>query len=293
MIIPAVLAGPAAERRLLRGGNLKGPTPYVIAIMTFAMMIAAAAGLALANTAGLVAGAVEHRYVIQLPDGDDGKSAAAADAASRVEGVASVRPVPQAEMRQTLERWLGPIGAGSGLPVPGLVHVELSPGADRAAVARGIERAVPNGRLVAESAAVGPLLGSIRALQWLSVALVLLMAAATSAAVVLAARGALDTHRSTIEIMHGIGATDEQIAVLFQRRIAIDSLAGALAGGVIATLVLLVIGGRAASLSGDFAGGPPLGVSDLLLLGSMPLLAVALATLVARLAVLGALRKAP
>lgn len=292
-MIPGFLAGSGAERRLLRGGNFRGPTPYVIAIMTFAMVIVAAAGLALANAAGLVAGAVEHRYVVQIPDGGDGRTEAAVEAARGARGVVAVRPVSEADMRRTLERWLGPVGSDSGLPVPALVHLELAPGADRAAIARDIERAVPQARLVAESAAVGPLLGSIRALQWLALALVLLMAAATSAAVVLAARGALDTHRSTIEIMHGIGATDRQIARLFQRRIALDSLAGALGGGAIAALVLLLVGGRAASLSGDMAGGAPLAAGDLVLLALLPLLAVALATVVARLAVLSALRKAP
>ena len=63
---------------------------------------------------------------------------------------------------------------------------------------------------------------------------------ATAAAVVLATRGALDTHRFTIEVMHGIGATDRQIAALFQRRIAIDSLTGSLVGAALAGAVLLV-----------------------------------------------------
>ena len=53
----SLLAGTEAERRLLPGGTLRGPTPYVIAIMTFALMIVAAAGLALANAAGIVAAA--------------------------------------------------------------------------------------------------------------------------------------------------------------------------------------------------------------------------------------------
>ena len=66
---------------------------------------------------------------------------------------------------------------------------------------------------------------------------------------VLAARGALDTHRFTIEVMHGIGATDVQVTHLFQRKIAIDALIGSLLGGVAAALVLL---GLAAGAS--FAG---------------------------------------
>lgn len=290
-MIASAFAGSQSERRLLPGGSLRSPTPYVIAIMTFVMMVVAAAGLTLANAAGLVAGAVEQRYVVQLPDSS--RTAAVVEAVRSVDGVASVTPVSEQEMRETLERWLGPVGAGSGLPVPALIHVELIRGTDSAPVAEAVARADPRARLVSERATVGPLIGSIRALQWLALALVLLMAAATSAAVVLAARGALDTHRPTIDIMHGIGATDEQVARLFQRKIALDAFVGAVAGAIVAALVLLVVGGGVASLSGDLTGGPPLGPADFALLALLPLIAVALATLVARLAVLGALRKAP
>ena len=85
------LAGTEAERRLLPGGTLRGPTPYVIAIMTFAMMIVAAAGLALANAAGVVAGAVEHRYVLQLPDGGVAKVEAALRASRSTPGAQMIR----------------------------------------------------------------------------------------------------------------------------------------------------------------------------------------------------------
>ena len=287
------LSASEAERRLLPGGTLRGPTPYVIAIMTFAMMIVAAAGLALASAAGLVAGAVEHRYVLQLPDGGEGRLDKAVRSARAVAGVAGVRPVPEQEMRRTLKRWLGPGGLGDELPVPALVHLELAPGHDPARIRAELERALPQARFIAEQATVEPLLRSLAALQWLSLALVLLMGAATCAAVVLAARGALDTHRSTIEIMHGIGATDEQIARLFQRKIALDAALGALAGGLAAALALLVIARGGAALAGELAGGPPLGARDLVILALMPVAAVVIATLVARIAVLGALRKAP
>ena len=288
----SILAGTEAERRLLPGGTLRGPTPYVIAIMTFAMMIVAAAGLALANAAGIVAGAVEHRYVLQLPDGSDAKVQSALRGVRSVPAVTAVEAVPQAEMRQTLEKWIGPGGLGSELPVPALLHLELAPGANADAIGATLTRANPGARFIAEQATVQPLLGSLRALRWLAVALVLLMAAATSAAVVLAARGALDTHRPTIEIMHGIGATDQQVALLFQRKIALDALVGALAGGAAAALALLLIAGGRLALASDLTGGPPLGVVDLVLLALLPVAAVVLATLVARFAVLSALHKA-
>ena len=42
-----MIAATPAERRLIPGGRLQGPTPYVIAIMMFVMVVIGAAGLAL------------------------------------------------------------------------------------------------------------------------------------------------------------------------------------------------------------------------------------------------------
>ena len=278
-----------SERRILRGGRLRGPTPYVIAIMIFAMMIVAAAGLALANAAGIVARGAENKYAVQLPD--PASLQRALGAARAAPGVIAATPVPEREMRETLERWLGPMAQSKDLPVPAMIDVEVTPGANVQAVGASIGRAAPGARLIGQRETLAPLLHSIRILQWLALALVLLMAGAAAAAVVLAARGALDTHRFTIEVMHGIGATDEQVTRLFQRKIALDAMVGALAGGIAAALVLLLIAGGGAALAGELTGAPPLSALDLLILALMPVAAVVLATWVARTAVLAALRR--
>lgn len=284
------LSASPAERRLLPGGRLQGPTPYVIAIMMFVMVVIAAAGLTMANAAQLVSRGVESRYSVQIADGA-GKAPLAVRVLESSPGVAAVRPVPEGEMRRTLERWLGPAGAEAGLPLPALIDVDLAPGASAGLVARRIEAAIPGARLVAHSAMLGPMLKALRSLTWLAFALVLLIAMATAAAVVLAARGALDTHRPTIEVMHGVGATDAQVARLFQRRIALDSLAGGIAGASAAGLVLLLVAGGRADWVDDFAGGALLDPGDILILALLPLLGMVLATLVARFAVLRALRE--
>jgi cell division transport system permease protein len=278
-----------SERRILPGGRLRGPTPYVIAIMIFAMMIVAAAGLALANAAGVVARGAQNRYAVQLPD-----SSALRQSLSSVRsapGVLSATPIPENEMRDTLERWLGPMAQSKDLPVPAMIDIELAAGADEAGIRARVEQAVPGARLVGQSETLAPLLHSIRVLQWLALVLVVLMAGAAAAAVVLAARGALDTHRFTIEVMHGIGATDEQVAHLFQRKIALDAMAGALAGGIGAALVLILIAGGGAALASEIAGTAPLSALDLFILALMPIAAVVLATWVARTAVLATLRR--
>lgn len=277
------------ERRLLGGRSLRGATPWLIGIMSFTMLIVAAAGLALANTASLVAQGTASRYSVQVPDRDSiGRVVAVVRATP---GTSSVETVSAADMRRTLEQWLGPAASSADLPVPGLVTFGAQPNLDTAALQARVAATSSGAQLIAHRDSLGPVLRSLRLLQWLSLALVLLLGGAAAAAVVLATRGALDTHRFTIEVMHGVGATDVQVTRLFQRRIAVDALAGSVGGAILAGAVLLVIA-AGASFAGELTGGATLTVGDLLLLALLPLLLTALATWVARTTVLAALRQA-
>src|SRR5213080_2996319 len=96
-----------AERRLLASSGRRAPTPWVIAIMTFSIMLIAATGLALASTASLVSRAIEARYALQVPGGGANLDALVQVVRSS-RGVTAVEAVPESEMRKTLERWLGP-----------------------------------------------------------------------------------------------------------------------------------------------------------------------------------------
>lgn len=281
---------PAPESRLLPIERLHLPTVIVMAIMTFAMIIVGAAGLALANAAGTVASGVENRYVIELPAAAKAELGRVTAAARATPGVSDVTPVPEAEMRQTLERWLGGEASSDDLPVPSLVTFDAAPGTDLGALRARLAAAAPSARLIAETAELEPLLRSIRALQWLAFGLIALMAAATAAAIVLAARGALDTHRSTIEIMHGIGATDRQVTRLFERKIAVDAMAGAGGGAVAAIAVLVTVAGTGAALAGELSASAPITGGNIALLALVPVAAVALAISVAHRTLLGALR---
>ena len=279
-----------AERRLLGAGRLRGATPWVIAIMSFTIVIVASAGLALANTAGLVAKSAERRYSIQVPDGERNLPKVL-QAVQSTPGVEGAEAIPETAMRKTLEGWLGPAAASPDLPVPALINFDLRSPGELAGLERRVKATAPGATVAAHRESLGPLLRSLRELQWLALGLVLLMGAAASAAVVLAARGALDTHRSTIDVMHGVGATDIQVARLFQRRIAIDALIGSVAGAVTAGLVLLLLF-AGATFAGDLTGGAGLTGADVALLVALPLMLTILATGVARTAVLAALREA-
>lgn len=278
-----------ADRRLLGGGQLRGPTPWVIAIMSFSIVIIAATGLALANMTSVLTRSIEARYSVQVPNGG-AKLDAIVNALRSSPGVTAVQAVPESDMRKTLERWLGEEAQSRDLPVPALVNFDLRKGSDLDAVERRVRAVSPEAHVMAQQESLGPLLRSLHILQSVAFGLVLLLGAAAAAAVVLAARGALDTHRFTIEVMHGIGATDLQLTRLFQRRIAIDALAGSIGGAVCAAVVLLLFA-TGASIAGDLTGGPLLSAPDIIVLLLLPIALTLLAAWVARTAVLAALRQ--
>lgn len=287
------LLGTPPERRLLPGGRLAGPTPWLIAIMMFVMICVGAAGLALLESASLVRSGVAHRYSIQIADGTAAAPAALA-AARGAPGVVAAIPVPEAELRATLSRWLGPSASDPrlALPLPALIDVDLADGADPGAVAAAVRRAVPGAQWIAHRERLAPMLGALNALALAAGAIVLLTLLATASAVVLAARSALEAHRQTIDIMHGVGATDQQIARLFQRKLALDALTGGIAGGLFAALVLTVVAAGGLARAGAWSGARLLGPGDLALLAALPILGAVLATIVARTTVLRAMRQA-
>jgi len=279
-----------AESRLLGTARLGGPTPWVIAIMSFSIMLIAATGLALANTAGVLTRAIEARYAVELPAGGANLEAAT-NAVRSAPGVASAEAVPETEMRKTLERWLGQSAQSRELPVPALINFDVRQGASLGLIQSRVQKLEPSARIVAHRESVEPLLRSLMLLQAVAFGLVLLLSAAAAAAVVLAAKGALDTHRFTIEVMHGIGATDLQVTHLFQRKIAIDAFLGSITGGLAAAFVLALLAGGAAFV-GELTGGATLGIRDFIILALLPFALTGLATWVARAAVLRALREA-
>ena len=287
----------AADRRLLPEGRLAGPMPWVLAIMMFLTVLAAAAGLGLGNAAASLAAGTGNRVTVQIveanPDFREAQARIAIAELERLAGVLDIRRVDAEEMERLLEPWLGEAGLEADLPVPVMIDVDLTPEAyARLDVIRAALRDVaPTARVDDNAQWLAPLAKLIAALKWLAAGLVLLMVGATAATVVLAARAALDTHRGTIEVLHLMGSTDVQVARLFQRRIALDALFGGIVGLVAAALVLLVIGNRVGALGSELLGSAALPLVSWLILIALPISGVFLAMLVARVTILRALSR--
>ena len=284
-----------AERGLLPEGRLSGPMPWVIAIMMFLTVLAAAAGMGLASAAARLDDQIGGRVTIQIVEANPARKAAQTQAAvaaiSGLPGVTAVRPVPEEEINRLLVPWLGTGGIADDIPIPALIDVDLTPEghARLAELTRAVTAAAPAARVDDNGQWLAPLASLIGALKWLAAGLVLLMVGATAATVVLAARAALNMHRATIEVLHFMGATDVQVARLFQRRIALDALFGGLVGFILAALVLIGIGEQVSALGSELLGSASVPAPAWGILVGLPLFGVLLAMLVARLTILRAL----
>ncbi len=287
----------AADRRLLPEGRLAGPMPWVIAIMTFLTVLAAGAGLALGNAASGLGNQLSGRLTIQLlepnPELRERQTQMVLRELDRLGLVRSSERVDTARMRELLAPWLGEDGLDADLPVPSLIDVTLRSNDPRsvADVANTVKAVSPSARVDAHAQWLGPLQSLLSTMRWLSVALVALMAATMAAAVVLAARTALVTHRPTIDIMHLMGATDVQVARLFQRRAALDALFGSMLGCLCGALVVFGIGSRIENVGAALLDEGALGWVGWAVIALLPVAAVLLSIVTARVTVVRVLAK--
>ncbi len=291
------LKPPPADARLLPEGRLAGPMPWVIAIMMFLTVLAAAAGLSLSAAARSLDADLSGRLTVQIVEADAARRAAQVTAVraslARLAAVDTVREVPAKDVRALLDPWLGEDGLDDDLPVPALIDISMkrvAPG-DIEMITETIRSVAPSARVDQHAQWLEPLANLLSSLKLLAIMLVGLMAGATAAVVVLTSRAALNSHRPTIEVMHLLGASDVQIARLFQRRIALDALFGGTIGLTLACLTMLVLGSRMSAIGSDMLGSMAMGISGWLIILLLPALGTALAMGVARTTVLGALRQ--
>lgn len=294
------------ERRaqLIPQTRLAGPMPWVIAIMIAMTTIAAAGGLALTNLADAARAELSGGLTVQIVEADSVERNRQAELAlsilSNAAGVATVRRIPDAELRQLVEPWLGDAttadaaSLGDAIPIPALLDVRLEGPVTQQRVERlraQLHAGAPAARVDAQTSWLSPVFSAISSLQWLALGLILLLAGTSAAAVWLAARSALGANRGTIEIVHLLGGTDSQIARIFQRSIGIDATLGGIAGLSVGSSVVLVLGRQFAALGSGMIAGGMLGWQDWLVIAAIPVAGILIAMLTARITVLIALRR--
>lgn len=289
---------PAHDRRLIPEGRLSGPMPWVIAIMIFLTVLAAAAGLALVQAAGNVTDDLSSRATVQIIEANAEVRARQARAvAARLRGlslVEQVRVLPQKEIDELIEPWLGKQNLGEDIPLPALIDLKLTRTASDSelqSLRSVIQPLAADARVEPSSGYIAPVIALVRSLQWIAFGLVALLALATAAAVIISARATLNTHRETIAVVHLLGGTDHQISRLFQRRIALDALLGGMIGLVGGAAIIWLIAMQLSALGSGLVQSLGLSWLSWLIIALVPILGMFLAMVTARMTVMGALKK--
>lgn len=169
-------------------------------------------------------------------------------------GVASVRPLGEAELSDLLRPWLGASAEQLALPLPAVIAVTVTAeGPDLSALAARLEAAAPGTLTESHGPWVRRLGLLARSLRLSALAALGLVAAVAAAIIVVATRAALASRREVVEILHGLGATDFYVADRFARR---ASRAAAL-GGVVGLALALPVVAALAALAAPFVSTVP------------------------------------
>jgi cell division transport system permease protein len=263
----------------LRAGLADRLLPTLVGAMSFLAALAIAGSLAAATLASHWQGDTASALTVQVTDPAD--PAANGGGLTRLQAVLGVlkaspnvsdlHQLSSFEMDQLLKPWLGGNASQLDLPVPAVIAASLNRPAPAAPLPAAPPPAAPlqaaldavaPGTLAETGAAwasrVAALTGSIQA----SAVTVLLIVALVAAAVIaVATRAGLAQRREAIEIIHGLGALDSDIASSFALRATKMAAAGAAIGALLALPVLFWLAQLAAPFTGVLpqAGEPAAG----------------------------------
>lgn len=314
------LTAPTRSRRSNRGGH--GPVvpagsvtgrslTLVISIMCFLACLTAGAVYMINKSANAWLRDVASEVTVQVepvgPNAADIEGATAKVAAflTSQPGISSASPLGLTASTELLEPWLGQTEALKSLPVPRLIAVVVNRDAppDFEALQTRLGEEFPSGvrlddhrqwqqqiKTVTRSFALG------------GIAILVLVAAATTAIIVSATRAAMASNRDIVEVLHFVGATDGFIAREFEKHFLRLGIRAGLIGAISAMLVFLLLpsvmlllgGGDMSLIELDrLAGGGALDVAGYVLLGIVVVVIAALCMLTSRYGVYRILTNRP
>jgi len=291
------------ESKIFSDGRIAGPMPWVIAIMVFLTILAGAAGISMFNAASQNNETLARKITVQILEEDpEAKNIQRQELTAYLQNnpsVQSVRALSDNDVATLLEPWLGINGniddtSDDLIPLPVIIDVEMKQAVTPQLSNRltnDMRGIAPSVRADTQASWIAPIYDFMRSLILLIMGLVLLLAIATAATVVLAVRSALDTHRSTLNIMHLMGSTDSQISRLFQRRVAVDAFFGGAVGFIIGAATVFFLSMQLNNLSSDVISQISMPWYGWILLALIPLIMGGLSIYMARWTVKRVLKK--
>lgn len=254
MNAPIVPAGSVTGRSLT----------LVIAIMCFLACLTAGAVYMVNQSADAWLKDLASEVTVQIEpkDGVDTNKTVADVAAllSQTGGITAARPLDIDASAALLEPWLGKSDALKALPVPRLIAVELdrTSGVDLQAVSKQLTEKFPGVSLDDHRQWQRQIRTVTRSLALGGIAILALVAAATTAIIISATKSSMASNREIVEVLHFVGATDRFIAREFEKHFLRLGIRAGCVGAALAALVFLTM-----PVVMEFLGGGPIMMAEM------------------------------
>lgn len=237
-----------ARTPIVPAGSVTGRSlTLVVSIMCFFACLTAGAVYMINQSASAWLRDIASEVTVQLEPRENANMESAVNDVvaflSRQAGIHSARGLSVAESNALLEPWLGQSDALSTLPIPRLIALELD---------RSRPPDIPALRQTLASQFKGVTLDDHRHWQQQirtvtrsfalgGLAILILVASATTAIIISATRSAMASNREIVEVLHFVGATDRFIAREFERHFLSLGIRAGLVGAVWATVVFMTM----------------------------------------------------
>jgi cell division transport system permease protein len=273
--------------------------PVLVAAMSFLAALAIAGTLATATLAAHWQGDTAAALTIQVPEPDAPDATASGNRLSGVLSALQTAPgvnnpslMSADNVNALLTPWLGADVAQLALPIPAVITATWSGPGTPDSLAASLQKFAP-GTLVATGQAWAARVAALTtSLQACAAAILIIVALVAAAVVAVATRSGLAQRREAIEIIHGLGALDADIADRFAARATFLAVTGGATGAVLALPILVWLAALAAPFAGPAptSGFPSLPPALWITLPALPLIAAAIGWGTAQITVRGWLR---
>jgi len=203
------------------------------------------------------------------------------------DGIVDVDVITPGEMEALLAPWLGSGVSLDGMKLPVLLDVTTTmqgetPAVNRAALQSKLQRLALGSTVEDRGPWLKHLARGSAVLQWLLVAVALMLLTCIAALIALVAKTSLKLHFQTVSLLHMFGATDDYIVRQFQQHHAWLVFKNATIGVLAAALVYMLVGFATNASSSPIMPHITLASSHLILLVLLPLLTALVARITAR-----------
>lgn len=274
--------------------------PWLTALMVYLAALALVGMLMLRDAATRWSGQIEGTLTVQIVPAEGLKPQALDEQVRRAvlilettPGVVSVKALDADATAALLEPWLGRGPLVRELPLPRLIDVRLAPDAtlDIVLLAKQLGEVAPGALVDDHGDWLRSLVSLARAIEAISLGVIVFIALVAVAAMVFATRTGLALHRDVVEILHMIGARDGYIARQFERHALWLSFKGGLLGLVLAGASILALDQVGRELAPSLLPRFDLGWPQWLALLAAPIAGMVIATATARVTVMRTLAR--